>query len=307
MSDIHKICLKLIKKYDLFWQYPVITEKIVFEQQKNNNLYIGLPWATIIDKKINITNLLNELKDKLSPDFNYITCCQHIYFRKIIDQIKNINIAILYSPHKIKNENKIKEIFIKPCPLYAVNVEDKTRNSIFLYKNFVNQERLILYSFQGSYQNIYLSKIRLNILEMEHPKNCYVAYSGNWHFNKLVYNHQVNNQILTEEDNNKHNKNTIIYNKLLLNSKFSLCPSGTGPNSIRFWESLAVGCIPVLLSDTLELPEHKLWKDAIIFMKEDQLNNLNSIINSISAKREKEMRYNCLKIYNDFKNNFLMI
>ena len=132
MSYVHKICLKLIEKYDLFWQYPVITEKIVFEQQKNNNLYIGLPWATIIDKKINITNLINELKDNLSPDLNYITCCQHIYFRRIIDQIKSINITMLYSPHKIKNENKIKEILIKPCPLYAVNFEDKTRNSIFL-------------------------------------------------------------------------------------------------------------------------------------------------------------------------------
>ena len=41
--------------------------------------------------------------------------------------------------------------------------------------------------------------------------------------------------------------------------------------SIRFWESLAVGSIPILLSDSLELPNHNLWKDTIIELKENEL------------------------------------
>ena len=45
---------------------------------------------------------------------------------------------------------------------------------------------------------------------------------------------------------------------LLLNSKYTLCPSGSGPNSIRLWESLACGSIPIILSDTLDLPSHKI-------------------------------------------------
>ena len=38
--------------FNLFWQYPVITEKTFYEQNKYNFNYLGLPWATIIDKKI---------------------------------------------------------------------------------------------------------------------------------------------------------------------------------------------------------------------------------------------------------------
>jgi len=38
----------------LFWQYPVITEKIFYEQNKHCSNYLGLPWATFIDKKVDL-------------------------------------------------------------------------------------------------------------------------------------------------------------------------------------------------------------------------------------------------------------
>ena len=49
---------EIIKKYKLFWQYPVITEKTFYEQNKDNNCYIGFPWATIIDKRYNLNIIL---------------------------------------------------------------------------------------------------------------------------------------------------------------------------------------------------------------------------------------------------------
>ena len=44
-----------------------------------------------------------------------------------------------------------------------------------------------------------------------------------------------------------------------------------GPNSIRLWESLAVGAIPIILADTLELPKHKLWDKAIEISNNENL------------------------------------
>jgi hypothetical protein len=43
--------------------------------------------------------------------------------------MKILGITTLYTPHKIKDEDVINGITLKPCPLYAVNVEDPTKKS----------------------------------------------------------------------------------------------------------------------------------------------------------------------------------
>jgi hypothetical protein len=40
---------EIINKTGLFWQYPVITEKTFYEQNKDDENFIGIPWATILD------------------------------------------------------------------------------------------------------------------------------------------------------------------------------------------------------------------------------------------------------------------
>ena len=61
----------------LFWQYPVITEKTFYEQNKNDPNYLALPWATIIDKNIPLNQVYNLVK-QYNPPPTY-TCCQHGY------------------------------------------------------------------------------------------------------------------------------------------------------------------------------------------------------------------------------------
>ena len=55
----------------------------------------------------------------------------------------------------------------------------------------------------------------------------------------------------------------------LQQSVFALCPSGSGPNSIRLWEALGYGAIPVILADTLALPgDPVLWRQASVQVPE---------------------------------------
>ena len=122
---------------------------------------------------------------------------------------------------------------------------------------------------------------------------------------KIVYEKQILGNKITDNDTKKNDSMTNEYNKILLESRYSLCPSGSGPNSIRLWESLAVGSIPILLADTLELPEHKLWDKAILRIEEKKYKEIPNILSKISIEKENEMRKNCLEIYNDFKNNFI--
>ena len=309
-SNIYLYLKRIINKCNLFWQYPVITEKIVNEQQKHNENYLGLPWATIIDKKLNLYGLYFILNTNLEKGKEYITTCQHIFFKKLIPFFKKINIKILYVAHKIKGEDVIDGIEIRACPLYAVNVEDVARNKEFKdlkNEDYLNRKRKYLYSFVGGYQNAYLSKIRINIFNLKKSDNTFIQNTGSWHFNNIVYKKQVCNIDLNNKDNQDDKNKTKNYNNILLDSRFSLCPSGSGPNTIRFWESLAVGAIPVLLSDTLELPKHKLWKDAIISIKEKEIFNIDNILSNITEEKEKLLRENCLKIYYYFKNNFIDI
>jgi hypothetical protein len=293
----------IMKNLNLFWQYPVITEQEFFNQNKDNDLFCGFPWATIIDKKINLNIIVKILLPYIKHN-NYYTCCQHISFRKLIPLFKILKIKTIYSPHKIKNENIINDIQILPCPLYAVNLEDKEKNIEFQNIDFINKKRLLLYSFIGGVQSNYISNIRNKIFSMKHNKAyTEIINTGEWHFNKVVYSEKQN--IKGEININKeHKRKTKIYNQILLDSKFSLCPSGSGPNSIRFWESLGCGSIPVLLSDTLDLPYNIDWDNTIIQIKENEIENIDNILSNISKEREELLRKNCIKTYEKLKTNF---
>lgn len=295
--------IDVLKYTGLFWQYPVITEKQFYVQNKKNPNYCGIPWATCIDKNVDTNTLLKFLLPYCKHK-HYYTCCQHIHFRKLIPLMKILGITTLYTPHKIKGENSINGIKIIACPLYAVNIEDLYRNKLFKNIDYETIERPYLYSFVGGYQpNNYLSDIRQKIFSMSKHKTAKITNTGSWHFNNHVYSVQQNAKE-TLNENEITQKKTNNYNNILLKSRYSLCPSGSGPNSIRFWESLAVGSIPVLLSDTLDLPENIDWENTIVLLKENELDNLHTILENIDEEREKQMRVNCIKVYNELKDNY---
>ena len=295
---------EIMHNYKMFWQYPVITEKTFYKQYMNDDKYIGFPWATIIDKRYNLNVILKILKSHIETGVQYYTCCQHISFRNLISLFKELGIMTIYTPHKKINEDTINDIQVKPCPLYAVNIEDNERNGMFKNIDFTILKRKYLYSFQGAYHpSWYLTDIRKRIFEMKHPDNCYVNHIGNWHFDNVVYNKkQNNNSELNESEDD--NERTRKYNLLLLDSRYSLCPSGSGPNSIRFWECLAVGSIPILLADTLELPDNELWEKAIVKIQEKDLEKIPKILSNIDDNKEKYMREKCMELYQYYRNNY---
>jgi len=294
----------IIDRLKIFWQYPVITEQTFYQQNKTNINYLGIPWATIIDKKYNLNVIYNLLKGCIRQDVFYYTCCQHISFRSLLPLFKALNIISVYTPHKIKGENCLHDVQLYPCPLYAVNYEDELRNITFKDIDLLKVRRDILYSFQGAYNsNWYLTDIRKRIFETKHPNNCYVKHIGNWHFDNVVYSSKQNNKFELNETDSDYVR-TQKYNELLISSRYSLCPSGSGPNSIRFWEALATGSIPILLADTLELPQHELWDSAIVKLNEKDIGILTDILSNISTSDEESRRANCLKIYQHFRMNY---
>jgi len=124
-----------------------------------------------------------------------------------------------------------------------------------------------------------------------------------WHLDKLVY-HPSQNANHDTNLNQGHLDKTRQYNQILLKSRYTLAPSGSGPNSIRFWEALGAGSIPILLSDILELPEHELWDDAILRVLEKEVESIPKLLEDITPEKEEKMRENCINIYKDFKDTY---
>jgi hypothetical protein len=295
---------KTMKDFKLYWQYPVITEQTFYNQSKEKEDYLGFPWATIIDKKYHPQVVFSILLRHVKVNKSHVTCCQHIYFRRLLPLFKALGVRVLYAPHKIIGEDAIQGIQIKPCPLYAVNVEDPTRNSVFVGKDFISLERKYLYSFQGASSPSYISNIRDKIFKMKSSDNIFVRKTGGWHFEDIVYGPSQNVDKTMVNVPVSHEKDKKDYNELLLASRYSLCPSGAGPNSIRLWESLAVGAIPIILADTLELPEHEDWDKAVLRVPEKDLGKLDEILSEIDDEEETKRRSTCLKIYEHFKDNY---
>jgi hypothetical protein len=101
-----------------------------------------------------------------------------------------------------------------------------------------------LCSFAGSCQN---ARIRAKLKEMSYPR-CLVI--------------DVNRETNTANTTGDQKKLKLLeaqFIELLRNSKFSLCPRGVGTNSIRLYESMAIGRAPVILSDAWIAPLEIPW------------------------------------------------
>jgi hypothetical protein len=267
--------------YDLEWQYPAITEQHAFHQCNKllsplkNVLYLAFPWATMIDllmRNKSANHLLELLKDaqlKIAEGNGkyIITVCQHIHMLKFQHYFAQTGVTHVFWAHAIQGQDFFPEyenIKIYPFPLYPVQSPQGQQD--------LNGKRKHLFSFIGAKSNQwYLTQSRNNIIKyLSKDTRGLVIGRDKWHFNKIVYDHQINKKY-NSDDNVQliDQKASNEYIKTLRKSIFSLCPSGTGPNSIRLWESIAYGAIPVVIADNYKPPgKKKLWEEATISCSE---------------------------------------
>jgi hypothetical protein len=84
-----------------------------------------------------------------------------------------------------------------------------------------------------------------------------------WDFEKKIFG-QINDGTGVQQSN-IDSCLPIESSRILQESIFMLCPSGTTPNSLQLWESIGYGTIPVIFVDTIHLPGiNALWKEAVV-------------------------------------------
>lgn len=315
-------CCTELAAYKLHSSLPA--ESIFDDNPKIINTYLGIPWASFIDKQCYLGEIVTHLKDriasykKIAKDNKFTlrvhTVCQSIHWKRQLDHFAHIGVTDLHASHysdvltKFENPYGL-SVNMHSWHLYAVNVEDPERNKniVFETEDIANP---LLASFKGAHMIHYLSDVRL-LLQTAHKKDKFredviVEIDDEWHFNKDVFGKQTGALKIDEAHTPITNNDVHVYNDLLCRSTFSLCPEGAGINTIRLWESLAVGAIPVIIVSKSGIPMlyrlHPELHKCCLLVFRDNAPNVFSYLRSIPKTVIKEKRALCRKVYAEIKN-----
>ena len=307
--------MDLVHEDFLDWQRPVLTEERAHAYLKarslNSNVtFFSFPWSTFIDlidfgNRTKAQQVLEKLNDCISK-YNFssaFTVCQHDKFHKIIPYTQKMGIDTIFASHMVEEEGLTTKEFYYHGEIKQGYINNTLIKPIFLWPVNIGEpdkEKDLWYSFVGSYnEKIYVSDIRQKIFQDKHPRNAIVVERKGWQFDLDVYHKQVKEQKASRVQEYINKEKSKFYKDVLTRSHFSLCPSGSGPSSIRFLESLASGAIPVLLADNMMLPEFKgiNWDNCIIKVPEKDYNKLRKILNAITPEEENHLRTKGLEAY----------
>ncbi len=277
---------------DSDWQFPAITEQHAFMRLSallvdvpQDVLYVAFPWATLIDKlqtgapdRHVLMERFEALCASLPNNRRKVTVCQHILARKYTDLFRQAGIQDIFWVHTTHDDlsagTAANGLQLHPFPLFPaqtpeIRLDDAPRAAT---SPMDTVPRKYLFSFIGAKANkFYLTQARSWILEhLSTDPRGLIRGRDSWHYQRVVYDLQVR-KTAQEQDGASlvDTAATEEFRAALYNSTFALCPSGTGPNSIRLWEALTAGAIPVILADSWAPPgDRRLWDMAAIFCKE---------------------------------------
>jgi Exostosin family len=313
----------------LFWQFPCRTEATAFDAHARLacagatpgalHCYLGLPWATWLDKQrvdseqAQVTQTLQVLRVRLSGlrhalqtlglELRVHTVCQHIRAPDLFGLWRQVGVTDLWWSHAMEDDVRkpcVSELCIHPWSLYAVNVEDPQRR-VGLEPGKDPAERQMVASFIGVHLAHYLSDVRLRLRSLAEEPGFHVHVTEDrWHFEDVVYGHQVKGDTLAQAY--KVDASVSDYNRLLCDSVFALCPAGAGPNSLRLWEALATGAIPVLLGPQPALPAGGTlppidWDDIVLRVPDDAVIDLPRLLRAMPVDELRRRQRQGIQAY----------
>lgn len=92
------------------------------------------------------------------------------------------------------------------------------------------------------------------------------------------------------------------YPDILQSSLFCLVIRGARLGQAVLMDSLAAGCIPVIISDSIVMPFDDVidWRRAVIFIREVDILNVIQTLKNVSSKRIQELRRHCYWLWNKY-------
>jgi hypothetical protein len=297
-----------------FWQFPCKTEASAWAAHavvpealfdgESVHVYLGLPWATWLDRRRSDPELAEPRRELMlqrvrlrgvrgalagfGVSVRVHTVCQHVYWRDFLPMWRDVGVTDLWLSHAPPPDiGQARDgIALHPWRLFAVNVEDPARR-VGLRTGVDPSSKPLLASFVGAHADHYITTVRRKLTALAHEPGFHVELTDNWHFEDVVYQHQVRQAPL--QATYRIDEAVRRYNQLLSDSVFSLCPAGAGPNTLRLWESLATGSVPVLIGPASQMPAGGSippidWDRIVVRVPEEQVMQLPQLLRDISIE-----------------------
>lgn len=99
--------------------------------------------------------------------------------------------------------------------------------------------------------------------------------------------------------------NLSLFKERTKNSYFGLCPRGIGIGTVRLWETMGSGTIPVIISDDYEKPLENIidWDEFSVTIKEKDVEKTEEILKSYSIEDIEKMTNKAIEIYDTYFSN----
>ena len=100
----------------------------------------------------------------------------------------------------------------------------------------------------------------------------------------------------------KDKLNTKFYVEDLCRSYFALCPRGYGLTSFRLYEAMALGVIPIYISDIFWLPfQNKIdWEKCAVLIKDNEMNKIEGRIRGMTPGEMEDRKEYIKKISEEY-------
>lgn len=221
---------------------------------------------------------------QLEQDPSYETLNKYIESLQYFKDNPEKHVFILqsdYNPLKMLSDHGAKifcdsscksDTNIYPLPFF-INSLDKVKNIEQLEEKRVFDAEFDI-SFHGCVSSDRLG-IRKNMLQKIKLINKYKIFLEEKE--RYFWSYQFTSEELLYE------KTKYITN--IVNSRFILCPRGTGHTSSRFFEAIWFGRIPILISDDVQLPLESVipWESLIIRVSEADMDIENKVDNFLNT------------------------
>jgi hypothetical protein len=231
----------------------------------SNREYIDIFWTNLFNNRVYLGNYypnVQEELDNLSKSEKYFTVCQ--FDDGPLENFPE-DTLIFSAGGNLEGDNII------PIPLICSPIPKEL---------IPNKEKTIFASFVGS-RNTH--PIRMDMCNHLSGKEGYEISAGNWSSEVPMDNFEK-------------------FLDITCSSKFGLAPRGYGKSSFRLYEILQLGTVPVYISDVHYLPwtDELDWNDFCVPINEDEIEDIDTILKSISDVEYNKLLENGKKVYQEY-------